>query len=47
MHGSGFSMEGSKRLLEGLKGADKGSQRAQYPLIKGYGLNYIGLHIMI
>ena len=22
-------------------------QRAQYPLIKEYGLNYIGLHIMI
>ena len=24
-----------------------GTQRAQYPLIKEYGLNYIGLHIMI
>ena len=24
-----------------------GIQRAQYPLIKEYGLNYIGLHIMI
>ena len=23
------------------------TQRAQYPLIKEYGLNYIGLHIMI
>ena len=23
------------------------SQKAQYPLIKEYGLNYIGLHIMI
>ena len=23
------------------------NQRAQYPLIKEYGLNYIGLHIMI
>ena len=24
-----------------------GAQGAQYPLIKEYGLNYIGLHIMI
>ena len=23
------------------------TQRAQYPLIKEYGLNYIGLHIMV
>ena len=23
------------------------TQRAQYPLIKEYGLNYMGLHIMI
>ena len=23
------------------------TQRAQYPLIKEYGLNYIGVHIMI
>ena len=23
------------------------AQKAQYPLIKQYGLNYIGLHIMI
>ena len=26
---------------------DLASQRAQYPLIKEYGLNYIGLNIMI
>ena len=25
----------------------RATQRAQYPLIKEYGLNYIGLHIII
>ena len=36
----------SEELLASAEGWGH-AQRAQYPLIKAYGLNYIGLHIMI
>ena len=48
---SGFKIESSLcgsgfRALRAW-GSHGGTQRAQYPLIKEYGLNYLGLHIMI
>ena len=33
--------------LKDLNPQKASTQRAQYPLVKEYGLNYIGLHIMI
>ena len=42
----GFGPLGIIRYPKPLK-AKPTTQRAQYPLIKEYGLNYIGLHIMI
>ena len=48
LHPPPLRLAGTRKLLSEKRiSCTRDTQRAQYPLVKEYALNYIGLHIMI